>query len=58
MLAAAWAKLAQFHAPGVIAAVLLSCIISLLALCAGESNDGANIFFLRCHVSLLTRLTF
>lgn len=49
VLAAAGAEFLQFHPAGIVAAVLLRCIVTLFALSAGERDDRADIFFLRSH---------
>jgi tryptophan-rich sensory protein len=52
VLAAARAVFVHFQAVRVVAAILNRGVIPLLALCAGEINHWADIFFLRSHFYL------
>ena len=54
MLAAARAKLVDFHPIGIVATILLGGVISLLAIITLKSNDRANIFLLGSHSNVPT----
>ncbi len=49
MLAAARAKLVDFHPIRIVATILLGGVISLLAIITLKGNDRANIFLLGSH---------
>jgi hypothetical protein len=50
--AAARTVFLEFHAPRVIAAILLGNIVPFFALRAGKNNNRADIFLFGCHTFL------
>jgi hypothetical protein len=54
MFAAAWAKLAQLHALGVVTPIFLGGVVALLAVVALQGDDRTDVFLFRSHANLPT----
>jgi hypothetical protein len=53
MLLAAGAILAQFHAPRIVTAILLSSVVAFFAITTLKGDHGTNVFLLGSHLTTL-----